>query len=159
MSWGCNPGMEKTVDDRRQWMGVLARAQPAAFAALIAQAGITDAHELLRPPEAGLIMVRGRMGGDGAPFNLGEMSVTRCSVVVASGAVGHGMVAGRDASHARNAAFIDALMTDEARRGELMRLIIAPLAETEASAADARARESAATKVDFFTVARGEDAA
>ena len=32
-------------------------------------------------------MVRGRVGGTGAPFNLGEMSVTRCSVRLADGSL------------------------------------------------------------------------
>ncbi len=32
------------------------------------------------PPRPGMTLVRGRMGGTGSPFNLGEMTVTRCVV-------------------------------------------------------------------------------
>lgn len=151
--------MSDCYSDRRVWMGVLARAKPAKLAALIDNANLAEPYDLLRAPETGLIMVRGRMGGEGAPFNLGEMTVTRCSVTLASGAAGHSMVSGRDGAHAANAALVDALMADEARRAEIIRLIIAPLAQMETATAEERARASAATKVDFFTVARGEDAA
>lgn len=146
------------VEERPKWMGLLARAKPAKLAALMAAANLAEPYDLLRAPETGLIMVRGRMGGEGAPFNLGEMTVTRCSVTLASGMAGHSMVAGRDEAHAANAALVDALMADETRRAEIIRLILAPLAQAEAAAVEDRARASAVTKVDFFTVARGEDA-
>jgi len=151
--------MIESVEERRVWMGVLARAKPAKLAALMAATNLAEPYDLLRAPETGLIMVRGRIGGEGAPSNLGEMTVTRCSVTLASGAAGHSMVAGRDEAHAANAALVDALMADETRRAEIIRLILTPLVQTEAAAAEDRARASATTKVDFFTVARGEDAA
>ena len=50
----------------------------------------------IRAPEIGAVMVRGRVGGAGDAFNLGEMTVTRCSLRLACGAVGHGYVQGRD---------------------------------------------------------------
>ena len=50
----------------------------------------------LRAAESGLVMVRGRIGGDGAPFNLGEATVTRATVRLASGEVGFAYVLGRD---------------------------------------------------------------
>ncbi len=54
------------------------------------------AHEDLREPENGLVMVRGRIGGDGAPFNLGEATVSRAAVRLATGEVGFGYALGRD---------------------------------------------------------------
>ena len=42
--------------------------------------GTLPDYRVLRGPEAGLVMVRGRTGGGGAPFNLGEMTATRCTV-------------------------------------------------------------------------------
>lgn len=144
-----------TADDstkRRDWMGLLARSRPARLAALFPD---LPAHELLRAPEVGAAMVRGRIGGIGAPFNLGEMTVTRCSLRVMD-AVGHGYVQGRDRQHALRAAVLDALLQTD-RAAEIERRVIAPLrAEAMASRADKAAR-AAATKVEFFTLVRGED--
>lgn len=143
--------------ERKDWMGVLARAAAGDVAAIWARAGLAEpAFDWLRPPEIGAVMVRGRAGGTGAPFNLGEVTVTRCALRLADGREGHGWVQGRDRDHARRAALADALLqgeeADAVRRG-----LISPLAEAEAEQAALRARKAAATKVDFFTMARGED--
>lgn len=132
-------------------MGLLARADAARLAALFPD--LPD-HALLRGPETGAVMVRGRQGGTGAPFNLGEMSVTRCSVQLASGAVGHAHVQGRDKAHARRAAVIDALLQGD---DSLQTTVLKPLAEAEAARRHARAAKAGATKVEFFTMVRGED--
>ena len=87
--------MPAETTQRQQWLGVLARAESAALAACVAEAPPLPAHTLLRGPEVGLVMLRGRAGGGGAAFNLGEMTVARCSVR-AGGFLGHGYVAGRD---------------------------------------------------------------
>lgn len=136
-------------------MGLLARARPATLAAL-APDPLPD-HALLRRPETGTVMVRGRMGGTGAAFNLGEMTVTRCAVQLPGGAVGHAVVQGRDTGHARSAAVVDALMQTEAAPA-LAAAVLAPLAQAEAEARGLRAAKAAATKVEFFTLVRGEDA-
>jgi alpha-D-ribose 1-methylphosphonate 5-triphosphate synthase subunit PhnG len=118
--------------------------------------GAEPAHSILRAPELGGVMVRGRAGAVGAAFNLGEITVTRCSVRLSSGEVGHAYVQGRDKAKARVAALVDALMqTPKAERVEAA--MLAPLrAEANARVA-ARAARAAATKVDFFTMVRGED--
>lgn len=142
--------------DRRGWMSLLAKAPAARLSALWDEAGFAPAHSFLRAPEQGAVMVRGRAGATGAPFNLGEMTVTRCAAKLDCGAVGHGYVQGRDRAKAVTAALVDALMqTDQAP--EVHRAILAPLAEEAAHAAHLRAAKAAATKVDFFTLARGED--
>lgn len=139
---------------RKDWMSLLAKAPPARLAELMPD---LPEHALLRAPESGAVMVRGRTGATGAAFNLGEMTVTRCSVRLPCGAVGHAWVQGRDKGHARRAAVADALMqTDGAaavRAG-----VLEPLAAGAAAAATARAGKAAATKVEFFTMVRGEDA-
>lgn len=140
--------------DRRHWLSVLAKAPPARLAALMAD---LPPHELLRRPEIGAVMVRGRIGGTGAPFNLGEMTVTRCSVRLACGAVGHAWVQGRDKAHATRAAVIDALMQTDAAQ-DLRASVIAVLEGEAAAARASRATRAATTKVDFFTMIRGEDA-
>lgn len=139
---------------RQGWMSLLARARPARLAALFPAP--LPAHDLLRAPEIGSVMVQGRIGGTGAPFNLGEITVTRCSLRIASGAVGHAYVQGRDRDHALRAALIDALMQTEA--AEVLRVrCLAPLARDEAARRQVAAEKAAATKVEFFTMVRGED--
>lgn len=142
---------------RQARMGLLARAPAAAlaarFAALFPE---PPAHAFLRAPEQGAVMVQGRIGATGAPFNLGEMTVTRCALKLPGGAVGHAWVQGRDKAHATRAALIDALMQGaEAARIEAE--ILAPLAAEEAARKELRAEKAAATKVEFFTMVRGED--
>lgn len=142
------------VADRQTWLSVLAKARPDRLAALMPA---LPPHEMLRRPETGAVMVRGRIGGTGAAFNLGEMTVTRCSVRIAQGAVGHAWVQGRDRTHALHAAVIDALMQTDAAPGLHAGVIDVLAAEAQAARA-ARAARAAATKVDFFTMVRGEDA-
>jgi len=134
-------------------MGLLARACPPRLAALCPDLPPFD---WLRPPEIGALMVRGRMGATGAPFNLGEMSVTRCALRLEDGMVGHAYVQGRDRDHATRAAVLDALMQGP-RAPDLDRAVLAPLRRDEAARLEARAARAAATKVEFFTMVRGED--
>jgi alpha-D-ribose 1-methylphosphonate 5-triphosphate synthase subunit PhnG len=133
-------------------MGLLARAPAELLAQLFPD---LPAHTLLRGPEIGTVMVRGRQGGTGAPFNLGEVTVTRCTLRLDCGTVGHAHVQGRDKGHALRAAAVDALLQTNA--ADRMRAqVLAPLAKAEATARDLRARKAAATKVEFFTMVRGE---
>src|SRR3712207_4626214 len=135
---------------RRRWMGVLARAGADEIAQRLRNAPPLPRHTRLRGPEVWLVMVRGRQGGDGAPFNLGEMTVTRCAVGVADGArVGHAFVAGRDLEKAELAAVLDAALQDAALRPALMRAVVEPLAAAQAERAARTARKAAATRVDF----------
>lgn len=144
--------MTKT-NDRQARMGLLARAEPARLAALMPD---LPPHDWLRAPETGAVMVQGRVGATGGAFNLGEMSVTRCALRLKSGAVGHAYVQGRDRDHAARAAAIDALMQGpSAERIEAD--ILSPLRRDEAGQRRARAEKAAATKVEFFTMVRGED--
>jgi alpha-D-ribose 1-methylphosphonate 5-triphosphate synthase subunit PhnG len=101
-------------------------------------------------------MLRGRMGGDGAPFNLGEASVTRAAVELEGGPVGFAYHLGRDAGKARAAATLDALWQDEARRADV-ETALRPVRERIEAERATRARQVAATRVDFFTLVRGDD--
>lgn len=138
-------------------MSALAQAEPAAVESAWAGLPSRPAYRLLRAPEAGLVMVRGRAGGTGAPFNLGEMTVTRCSVELDGGTVGHAYVAGGDARHAETAAVLDAMLQDPVGRAAIERAVIEPLvAAREARHRAARSR-AGATRVEFFTMVRGEE--
>lgn len=137
-------------------MQILAKAPAAELSRVFAAFGSAPDHTILRAPEFGAIMVQGRMGGTGRAFNLGEMTVTRCSVRLAEGAVGHAYIAGRDADKARTAALCDALLQGP-QADAVRHQVLAPLqALIEQRRAD-HAAKAAATKVDFFTLVRGED--
>ncbi len=140
---------------RAAWMGVLARARSADLARHWAGLGAEPAFGWLRRPETGTVMLRGRAGAVGAPFNLGEMTVTRASLRLECGTVGHAWVQGRDHTHARCAALVDALMQTD-RAAEVQAGLIAPLAQAETGRRSRRAARAATTKVDFFTMVRGE---
>lgn len=142
--------------ERRDWMGVLAKAPAAALAAAWAELGDEPAAHWLRPPEFGSVMVRGRTGGTGAPFNLGEMTVTRASLRLEDGTVGHAWVAGRDAGKARIAALCDALLQGPGA-DRVLDGVVRPMQEIMARERAARAAKAAGTKVDFFTMARERD--
>jgi alpha-D-ribose 1-methylphosphonate 5-triphosphate synthase subunit PhnG len=141
---------------RKAWMGVLAKAPEAAIDRFWPDLGAEPAFDWLRTPEVGTVMVRGRTGATGAPFNLGEMTVTRCALRLSSGEVGHAYVQGRSREKARRAAIADALMQSP-RAAEVEARLIAPLSAALAEARDMRAAKAAATKVEFFTMVRGED--
>lgn len=111
----------------------------------------------VRGPETGLVMVRGRIGGGGAPFNLGEATVTRATVLLPSGTAGHANALGTDKAKARLAAIFDALWQEEASQVFVEREILTPVEARLAAEDQQKAEETAATRVDFFTMVRGDD--
>lgn len=149
-------GVAKTRTERQVWMGLMARAPQGRLVALCRAARIAPVFDTIRPAEIGTVMVRGRAGGTGAPFNLGEVTVTRASVRLGTGAVGHGYVQGRDKVAAEWAAIVDALLQGPGA-DEIRRQVIDPIAAELTAGAEARAAKAAATKVEFFTLVRGED--
>lgn len=143
-------------EDRRNWLSLLARANGDALERLWAATKLTPDYRVLRAPEIGGVMARGRTGATGAPFNLGEVSVTRCSIQLDTGEVGHGYIQGRDKTKAREVAVIDAMLQTDAHAG-IERDVLAPLRAAETEIRASRAAKAAATKVDFFTMVRGEN--
>jgi alpha-D-ribose 1-methylphosphonate 5-triphosphate synthase subunit PhnG len=138
---------------RQRWMAVLARASAMQLRAHLAGLPPLADFVVLRGPEAGLVMLRGRAGGTGQRFNMGEMTVTRCAVRTVGGQVGHAYVAGRDAAQAELAARLDAALQDPASHDALQAAVIAPLAAAQAAAREEIRRKAAATRVQFFTMA------
>jgi alpha-D-ribose 1-methylphosphonate 5-triphosphate synthase subunit PhnG len=140
---------------RRSVMALCAEATGAELRDALAAVGVEASAEDLRRPETGLVMVRGRIGGDGAPFNLGEATVTRAAVRLPDGATGFAYHLGRDRAKARLAAALDALWQGDARPS--VEAALAPVrARLHAERAE-RDRRTAATRVNFFTLVRGED--
>jgi alpha-D-ribose 1-methylphosphonate 5-triphosphate synthase subunit PhnG len=146
---------------RRRWMSVLAKASAAeleqAVAAVREKLGALPGYRLIRRPEVGMTMVRARAGGTGRAFNLGEMTMTRCTLRTDDDLVGTAYVAGRSQRHAELAALFDALLQDAVRRPQVAALVVDPLARAQELRRNRRVERSAGTRVDFFTVVRGED--
>lgn len=143
--------------DRKRIADLLAKATIAELESALAVLGPIPDFTALRGPETGLVMVKGRIGGGGAPFNLGEATVSRASIRLADGRVGHGYRLGTDRKAAQLSAVLDALAQDEAARNTLETALFAPLEARLAQEAERLEAETAATKVDFFTMVRGED--
>ncbi len=142
---------------RRQWMGALAIAPEEELEGAWARLEEKPGYQLLRAPEVGLAMVQARMGGTGRRFNLGEMTITRCSVHTGQGYTGHAYVSGRRPRHAELAAVFDALLQDDWYREALLRTLICPLREQEKHRRHCLGLKTAATKVEFFTMVRGHN--
>lgn len=143
-----------TVAQRQHWMQVLARAgqQLHTYSQVLRQ----QPYQRIRPAEIGMVMVRGRTGGSGAPFNLGEMTVTRCVIQLPDGQHGHSYVAGRDKEHAELAALADAHLQGTLHQ-HWMDELITPLANQQLTDQATREAAAAATQVEFVTLVRGED--
>jgi alpha-D-ribose 1-methylphosphonate 5-triphosphate synthase subunit PhnG len=158
---GESPRETDATARRRAAMAVLADAVTGEIARGIdevrASVGMLPAHETLRAPECGLVMVQGRIGGDGAPFNVGEATVSRAAVRLASGETGIGYVLGRDREKAELVAICDALVQSERYRDAVEEHVVAPIRARLMAARRRKAEATAATKVDFFTLVRGED--
>ena len=140
---------------RKAAMTVLAHADAAQIARYLAAIALPS-YENLREPENGLVMVRGRIGGDGAPFNLGEATVSRAAVRLATGEVGFGYTLGRDRQKARMIALCDALVQSDEFSAAVEADVLVPLRAVLVSIQDRKAAETAATRVDFYTLVRGE---
>jgi alpha-D-ribose 1-methylphosphonate 5-triphosphate synthase subunit PhnG len=140
---------------RQMAMGVYARAKGAELLAALERIGLPDGAEDMRAPELGLVMARARIGGTGAPFNAGEVSVTRAAVRLPTGEIGVAYQLGRDREKARAAAVLDALWQTE-RRSEV-EAALDPIRARITEEQVLKDRRAAATKVDFFTMVRGED--
>jgi alpha-D-ribose 1-methylphosphonate 5-triphosphate synthase subunit PhnG len=141
--------------DRQRWMSVFARADLEVLGEL-ASGLVSQPHHVVRGPEIGMVMIRGRIGGLGDPFNVGEATVARCTVRLDGGETGHAYVLGRDKRKAQIAALLDALMqTGDAPA--IRERVIEPLARLQEDRRSSRREKANATRVDFFTMTRGDD--
>lgn len=139
---------------RRTWMAVLARASGDELAAVIEAFGGPPSHTMLKSPEVGTVMVEGRAGGTGTRFNLGEATVTRCVARLESGALGVAYALGSDKRKALLAAILDGMLQERVATSQL-HAAVEILAARQAEARRARSEKAAATRVEFFTMARG----
>src|SRR5271166_2002771 len=145
------------ISARRRVMGLLARGAAHELAEALRRNWPRHGARDLKPVETGLVMLRGRAGGDGAPFNLGEATVTRAVVELPGGERGYAHVLGRDAERARLAAILDALWKKPHQRQLVETCVLEPIAARLEASRVRKSAEIAATRVDFFTLRRGED--
>lgn len=143
---------------RQRWMRVLAHSQPAALAARMKALSLTQDYDTLRAPEIGLVQIQARMGGTGERFFAGDATLTRAAIRLNSGTLGYSYVLGRDKAHAERCAVIDALLQEQPYFQTLMETLIAPLEADRAARIAARQAEVNTSRVDFFTLVRGDNA-
>ena len=145
------------TEKRREWMAVLAKAIPEEIESLWSVLKEKPEYYFLRPPEVGLVMVRGRAWGTGMRFNLGEVTITRCTVQIKEGATGTAYVLGRNVRHAELAAVFDAMLQDPRHHTTLMKKAVNPMIVSVQDRKKQTAQKAAATKVEFFTLMRGDE--
>jgi alpha-D-ribose 1-methylphosphonate 5-triphosphate synthase subunit PhnG len=139
---------------RAQWLAVLAHA-PRALLQRHAESLPALHFEVLRAPETGLAMLRGRIGNQGDRFNVGEATLTRCVVRHRDGdvtRVGIGYALGRDPERVDWIARFDALLQHPRWHDALQAEVIAPLAAESARLRAKAQRETAASRVQFFNL-------
>ena len=140
---------------RQTWMAILAKSSPVDLEQQVKTLGEIPKYTFLRNSEIGLAMVRGRAGGTGKAFNLGEMTVTRC-VIKMGNIQGFGYVGGRSKRHAELAAVCDGLLQQNEWRDRVQELVIQPLHTKLIEHQRKQQNQTEATKVEFFTMLRGE---
>ncbi|WP_312996812.1 phosphonate C-P lyase system protein PhnG [Leclercia sp.] len=150
--------MHFDTSTRQHWMAVLAHSQPAALTARMSALSLTPAYERIRAPETGLVQIQARMGGTGARYFAGDATLTRTVVRLASGTLGYSYLLGRNKTHAEQCAVIDALLQEAPHFQTLMETLIAPLEADRAARLAARQAEINTSRVDFFTLVRGDNA-
>jgi alpha-D-ribose 1-methylphosphonate 5-triphosphate synthase subunit PhnG len=152
-------GARHDVAARQRWLAILARASLSELESAWDGVAEKPRYALLRPTESGLALVRGRIGGTGQPFNLGEMTMTRAAVQLrrpgGDPVIGFAYIAGRQARRAELVAVFDAMLQLPEHPDRIAERVIAPLAARQSADKGAMARKIAASKVEFFTVVRG----
>ena len=143
---------------RQRWMRVLAQSQPTALAARMHALSLAPEYDILRAPEIGLVQIQARMGGTGERFFAGDATLTRAAIRLNSGTLGYSYVLGRDKAHAERCAVIDALLQEQPHFQTLMETLIAPLEADLAARTAARQAQVNTSRVDFFTLVRGDNA-
>ncbi|MEX3022432.1 phosphonate C-P lyase system protein PhnG [Kluyvera sp. STS39-E] len=143
---------------RQHWISVLSHSDPASLAAKMVALNIDAEYDVIRPAETGLVQIQGRMGGTGERFFAGDATLTRAAVRLRCGTLGYSWVLGRDKPHAERCALLDALLQQPAHYQTLLETLITPLEADRTTRLAARQAEINTSRVDFFTLVRGDNA-
>ena len=145
---------EKTK--RQKWMSILAKADTKLLNTLWCDLPDRPSWTNIRSPETGMVMVRGKAGGVGTTFNVGEMTLTRATVRLDNGISGVAYVQGRSALKAEQSAVLDAMLQDDRYATSTFTNIIKPLEKAIKKQKTTAGKKAAKTKVEFFTMVRGK---
>ena len=146
-----------STTQRQQWLSILAHSSASALLQHWQALHLNPRFTLIRPAEIGLTRLMARMGATGQRFVMGDATVTRAVVQLEDGTLGYSYVLGRDKAHAERCALIDALLQQPQSHALLTEQLITPLAAQREEQRQLRAREIASSKVDFFTLVRGDN--
>jgi alpha-D-ribose 1-methylphosphonate 5-triphosphate synthase subunit PhnG len=149
--------MHFDIATRQRWLSALSHSDPDALSARMQALALSPDYELIRAPETGLVQIQARMGGTGDRFFAGDATLTRAVIRLADGTLGYSWVLGRDKPHAERCAVIDALLQLQPHFQTLMETLISPLEAARTSQINARRAEVDASRVDFFTLVRGDN--
>lgn len=147
---------QKNHARRQHWMSVLARADWADIEHRWKSVGIDLPYTILREPEIGLAQIRGKMANKGDVFNVGDTTITRASVQFKNDVVGHCYTMGRNLDKALTCAVIDGVLQHDQHNQVVMDAVIAPLQQAFIEKRKHRKQEIETSKVDFFTLVRGD---
>lgn len=142
---------------RQELMQICAQATEAELTAAIDALDPRPEATDVRPAETGLVMLRGRIGGSGAPFNAGEATVTRAVVRLGTGETGFSYLLGRARTRARLAAILEAAAQRPEYRRAIVQHLILPVSDRVKAERQVAREQTEATRVEFFTLVRGED--
>lgn len=145
------------VSDRQHWMAVLANANFQDLYKHWQALNLDPVCEIVRGPEVGLAKLQGRIGGTGERFNVADTLISRATIRLQDGTLGFAYLRGRAKQHALLAAMVDALLQQTEHGERLMELLIKPLFALQEQVYLQKQQKAATSKVDFFTLIRGED--
>ena len=137
-------------------MAALAAAGPILLEQSWEELAPKPGYHLLRPLEIGMVLLRGRIGGVGPAFNLGEATITRAAAALDTGERGFAYLLGRKPREAELAAIFHALLQSPSRRAEIEERVIRPAAAARAADAAVQRQAAVATRVEFSTLVRGD---
>lgn len=148
-------GSNNINEQRKEWIGLLGSADPQWLEQQKKRLGVDPTPDFMVRPETGMIMMQARQDGAGPRFNLGEVTVSRC-ILKLDGVMGYAMVMGSNLRHAKLAALFDAMLQMPDSGSGLRESLVPELRRLQKERRDKEARDVRSSKVEFFTMKRGE---
>ena len=135
---------------RKKWLSILSQSDYGQLSSLYSDLKLADKYEWIKKPEHASVMVRGRIGGIGSQFNFGEITITKC-VLLLNECMGYGYVQGRSFDKAKIAALCDDHL-QSSHYNLVMENIIQKLEKKKNAEIDLIKNQMASTRVDFFAL-------
>ncbi|MFH2093346.1 MAG: phosphonate C-P lyase system protein PhnG [Pseudomonadota bacterium] len=142
--------------NREDWIGLLGSADPADLESALEKLNHSIEFTHIVKPETGMLMVQAKADGSNSRFNLGEITVSKCILEINGQYMGAGWTMGSNLRHAELAALFDGLFQDPLLQETLNQTLIPLLKDKQLAKDERRLKDAADTKVEFFTLKRGE---